>query len=742
MVSPSLVPELPQPLPPTTAPNSADEIAFFERVKKFLNNKSSFTEYLKLCNLFTQDLISKNVLVHNVEGFIGQNPDLMNWFKKFVGYDGLDQTIENKPIQNDVKVVLSNCRAFGPSYRLLPARETIKKCSGRDDMCRSVLNDEWASHPTWASEDSGFISHRKNAFEETLHRVEEERHDYDFNIETCLRTIQLLEPIVQQMKLMSDDERIHYKLPLGLGGQSEAIFQRVIKKIYDRTRGAQVVQDMFNRPTVVCPIILGRLKQKVDEWQAGQVSGPECEFFAILMIRQREWEKVWRDQTLKIFWKSLDHQGLSAKAENKRQFQPKTLHTDIQTKYEEQKRQRQLKWTSTPKYQFDYAFDDLEVIQDASHLLLTYLHHQHAGNSGDQLKVENFFKTFIPIFFGLDRESFQKRMADIYNDTPPNEEADDDAPAYEETAVQRGRRAVNGKKSNLLKSVLERGQHGKQGRKDKDSSSALESKESTPDVTSMDEDSVTPTDTPSEQPSRFDSAEHRWMENPTNGNSRNRHSHSFNEPFLRDTYSLYANLNIYCFMRMFELLYERLAHIKENEQQVHIDVQRSKALKPAIDLKIADKSPSEFFSDTSPSANYYHQILKKCEDIVKGDDEMGHVEETLRRFYMAHGWALYNFDKMLAAIVKFASQIPIHDTKDKSQDIINLYYRNRKENETTHQAEIDYRKQVEKLVKDGDIYRIFWVSYSAHGYLRTSENANVNVELVNAACYCTGLQER
>ncbi|MCJ1395289.1 Transcriptional regulatory protein sin3 [Xylographa bjoerkii] len=720
MPSPSLVPELPHPLPPTTTSgNAAEEIAFFDRVKKFLGNKSSFNEFLKLCNLFAQDLIDKNNLVMRVEGFIGQNPDLMGWFKKFVGYDGSDQVIENRPLQSESKVVLSNCRGLGPSYRLLPGREASKKCSGRDDMCRAVLNDQWASHPTWASEDSGFVSHRKNQFEEALHRIEEERHDYDFNIETCLRTIQLLEPIVQQIKLMSEEERIHYKLPIGLGGQSEAIFQRVIKKIYDRKLGSQLVTDMFQKPTVVCPIVLHRLKQKAEEWQAGQ----------------REWEKVWRDQTLKIFWKSLDHQGLSARAENKRQYQSKTLQNDILMKYEEQKRQRLLRYTTTPKYQFDFPFNDVEVIQDACHLLLTYLHHSHGAITGDVMKVDNFIKTFIPTFFGLDRDTFLKRMSDVNDDTPPSEEIEDEQPTYDEANVQRGRRAVNGKKGTLLRGVLERGQNGKQqGRKDKEGSSALESKESTPDITSVEEDSTTPVDTPSEHPSRLDIAEHRWMEYPATGNSRHRQNIAFNEVFVRDTFNLYANSHIYAFMRTFELLYERLARLKEDESQVHSIVQRAKSFKPAFDLKLADKSPSEFFSDTTANANYYIQILKKCEDIARGEDEMSHIEETFRRFYMVHGWALYNFDKMLSAILRFASTILGNDSKDKSGDIINLFYKNRKESETTFQTEIDYRKQAEKLSKEENPYRIGYNVSTRHVTMQVlkKEDRTFDIQDMNA----------
>lgn len=72
-------------------------------------------------------------------------------------------------------------------------------------MCRQILNDDWASHPTWASEDSGFIAHRKNQFEEALSRVEEERHDYDFNIEANSKVIQVLEPIAQSILAMNDE---------------------------------------------------------------------------------------------------------------------------------------------------------------------------------------------------------------------------------------------------------------------------------------------------------------------------------------------------------------------------------------------------------------------------------------------------------------------------------------------------------------------------------------------------------
>jgi paired amphipathic helix protein Sin3a len=122
-VSPTLTPIIPEPLAPTsTSSATSEELAFFDRVKKYIANKSTMNEFLKLCNLFSQDLIDRNVLVHKVSNFIGGNPDLMNWFKVFVNYEGGDEVIDNRPKAPTARVALSNCRGLGPSYRLLPKR--------------------------------------------------------------------------------------------------------------------------------------------------------------------------------------------------------------------------------------------------------------------------------------------------------------------------------------------------------------------------------------------------------------------------------------------------------------------------------------------------------------------------------------------------------------------------------------------------------------------------------------------
>ena len=75
------------------------------------------------------------------------------------------------------------------------------------------------SHPIFTSEDAGFVTHKKNIHEESLHKVEEERFEFDMNIEANLHTIALLEPIMKKLMIMTQEERRNFRLTEGLGGE-------------------------------------------------------------------------------------------------------------------------------------------------------------------------------------------------------------------------------------------------------------------------------------------------------------------------------------------------------------------------------------------------------------------------------------------------------------------------------------------------------------------------------------------
>ena len=170
-------------------------------------------------------------------------------------------------------------RHYGRTADFFSLQEAKVACSGRDEMCKSVLNDEWVCHPTWASEDSGFVAHRKNTYEEALHRSEEERHEYDFHIEAISRAIAVLEPYHAKITQISPEERPSAKVKVVLVGVNRAILYRIIKKIYGRDAGSDVFEALIESPGIAIPIVLSRLKQKEDEWK----------------IAQREWNKVWRE---------------------------------------------------------------------------------------------------------------------------------------------------------------------------------------------------------------------------------------------------------------------------------------------------------------------------------------------------------------------------------------------------------------------------------------------------------------
>lgn len=678
--SPTLTPALPEPMPPTTTTTpSQDELAFFDRVKKFIGNKNTMNEFLKLCNLFSQDLIDKQLLIYRAQSFIGGNQELFTWFKKFMGED--DEQQKSRPKTVNSRVSLSNCRSLGPSYRLLPKRERERVCSGRDELCRSVLNDEWASHPTWASEDSGFIAHRKNAFEEGLHRIEEERHDYDFNIEACNRTIQQLEPIANQLLTMKQEDRTNFVLPPGLGGQSETIYKRVIMKIYGREKGKDVIKELFAMPWSVVPVLLHRLKTKLEDWKAAQ----------------REWEKVWRDQTQKIFWKSLDHQSINVKQADKRHFQPKSLTNEIQVRYEEQKRLQTIQEIPQPDHQFLYSFQDEDVLCDVARLMLRFAD----NNTGaDFSKVPVFVKEFVPLFFSIDMAKFESRVHTSGRDTP--NDSGEDTPSPDDDVSQKSQ---NKKKGDLRRDVLD---PRSKSRKDKEDSLPSMSRDSTPEMASGNEDeNAVEGGNPNLRDERPSS---HWVEYSSLPTAFGDKEFEHEEPYRRVEYNMYANASIYCFFRMFVMLYERLLRLKENEDEVRRIITRAKEPKAAHRLKMMDKQPDDFFKDTSPSANYYQQVLDMFEDQIIGDVDMSFIEETLRRYYLQVGWQLYSFDRLLSSLVRFALAVMSQDNKDKSSEIYNLFKKDRVNDTTTHKNEISYRKAVEKYAKDADTYRITYVS--------------------------------
>ncbi|KAI0021174.1 hypothetical protein F4780DRAFT_739408 [Xylariomycetidae sp. FL0641] len=688
-LQPTLTPTAPAALPPLeTDEATPEQVAIFTELKKVLP-RYTFNEFIKLCNLVSQELIDIDKFLHETSKYLGQYPELFAGLKGLVREQGPAVTIvDNHPRPPTEKVSLSNCRGSGPSYRLLPRREKLKPCGGRDEMCNAVLNDQWASHPTWSSEDSGFVAHRKNAFEEGLHRVEEERHDYDYHIELNAKCIQLLEPIAQQMLNLPPQERDNFKMPEQLGGSSTSIYKRVLKKIYGPERGAEACNELFVEPYAVVPVILARMKQKDEEWR----------------FSHREWTKAWHAQTETMYQRSLDHRGITVKQNDKRNLSTKHLVDIIKTKHEEQRRLRNTR-NRVPRYQFAYELADEDVVLDLLRLMVLYSMHNGQHSTAEKERINEFFESFVPQFFDLAEERVQERLRDINRDSC-EEDTEEQLPA--ELTNGRTRR---GKKSDLLRGVLDPGRNGTKTRAQKEDSAASGSKETTPDVGSANDEEMA--DAP-EDGSPPDLANERWLPivprlyssgvtNPLLDADGELKADGF---FPRPWYNFFCNQTLYVFFSIFQTIYKRLKEVKDDKQGVLEEIARSKAKKPAKDLGIGINE-LDYFDENQP-ASFWPKTLELVEDYITGEVDETRYQDVLRHYYLQNGWKLYTILDLMKILSRLSLTCTSTDSKEKTPDLIQQYLNSRQQEETSYQTEISARKFAEKCIKDGDLFVICW----------------------------------
>lgn len=247
----------------------------------------------------------------------------MRWFRDFLGQGEVEAISYNvarteRP-QGDhaLEVDLSTAKRLGASYCVIPPSQEGLRCSGRTQLCREVLNDQWVSFPTW-SEDSTFVSSRKTQYEEHMYRCEDERFELDVVIETNASTIRVLEGVNKKLSRMNQEEIARYRLDDCLGGSSPVLHQRALRRIYG-DKAQDIIDGLKRNPVVAVPVVLRRLKAKEEEWREAQ----------------KGFNKIWREQNEKYYLKSLDHQGINFKQNDVKALRSKSLFNEIETLFDE-----------------------------------------------------------------------------------------------------------------------------------------------------------------------------------------------------------------------------------------------------------------------------------------------------------------------------------------------------------------------------------------------------------------------
>jgi paired amphipathic helix protein Sin3a len=275
-------------------------------------------------------------------------------------------------------------------------------------MCKSVLNDEWVSHPSFASDDGAWATVRKSPFEDALHRTEEERHEYDFHLDALARTIAALEPLAQRLAHVPLGERAAARVKTPLAGAGKALHARVVRKVYGRAAGADVLKALHETPALAVPVVLARLRQKEDEWKRARAA----------------WARVWREVDARAYPRSLDRRAADARAADKKACTPRALVVQIEAARAEARAQRgggDARGARGAHLRF--ALGDAGVLQDALKLCFGLLDRAPGMPLAERKKAEAFLRAFVPTLLGVDARTFNAGFGAV------RALVEDDAPA-------------------------------------------------------------------------------------------------------------------------------------------------------------------------------------------------------------------------------------------------------------------------------------------------------------------------
>ncbi|KAK0215615.1 histone deacetylase complex, SIN3 component [Armillaria fumosa] len=685
-----LKPSVSQEIPPafkterrhTLPPPPPDDSRFFDRVKQSLDSRESYNEFLKVINLFTQGIIDMGRLVKESRNFLAGDGELMRQFREILGWDekkerdyhifeqnqlfGMTRPIvagfQDRPTKMDMST------QYG-SYRKLHPSEAHVTCSGRDDMCRSVLNDEWVSHPTWTSEDPAMVSHKKNVFEEALHRSEEERHEYDFHIEAIVRTIAILEPISNKVAQLSPEERANFKLKPNLNGSAKAINHRVIKKIWGREAGLEVIQAMQDFPSQAIPQVLNRLKAKEEEWKRAQ----------------REWNKVWREVDARNYIKSLDHQSITFRSTDKKATSAKSFINQIEAAREEQMAKRAslidpLFARTRPSHQLEFVIDDMSVMQDGLKLTFSFLDRTQGQIAlTDRKRIEQLLRSFVPLFFVVDpvvfNNAFQVVQETVDSDVSDASDAEVSS-AGSSKGSGKGRQGGVGKAAGDLRKKLLKSEQAKSTiRKTRAQEAASPSLSRAP------------------SPAPADGS-------PSEGQQRR----------VKNTF--FTNTNFYVLLRLLEVMYTRLLKFRNISNQLATEGPQSKA--PTIVTGLSPQATAFIESMSDPNANashFYELMLESCERLFDNELEQPAFEEQIRlMFGVKEAYKIFTIDKLIGSIIK---QVQVILADSKSQELLETLKRDRSIPSLTTQDYLNSRHNTEKVLgPDENLFRIDWLPES------------------------------
>ncbi|XP_010462623.1 PREDICTED: paired amphipathic helix protein Sin3-like 6 [Camelina sativa] len=276
---------------------------------------------------------------------------------------------------------LSECTQCTPSYRLLPKDYAVEIPSYRNTLGKKTLNDHLVS-VTSGSEDYSFSHMRKNQYEESLFRCEDDRYEMDMLLGSVSSAITHVESLLEKM----NNNTISVDTNICIEKHLSAMNLRCIERLYG-DNGLDVMDLLKKNMHSALPVILTRLKQKQEEWA-------RC---------HSDFQKVWAEVYAKNHHKSLDHRSFYFKQQDSKNLSTKCLVAEIKDISEKRHQEDLLQAIAvrtmpsfTPDLEFDYC--DTQIHEDLYLLIKYYCEEICATEQSD--KVMKLWITFLEPMFG------------------------------------------------------------------------------------------------------------------------------------------------------------------------------------------------------------------------------------------------------------------------------------------------------------------------------------------------------
>nr|CAD1838271.1 unnamed protein product [Ananas comosus var. bracteatus] len=311
-----------------------------------------------------------------------------------------------KPIS---ELDLSNCQRCTPSYRLLPKNYPMPPASHRTELGATVLNDLWVS-VTSGSEDYSFKHMRKNQYEESLFRCEDDRFELDMLLESVNATIKRVEELIEKMH----DNSAKLEIPIHIEDHLTPLNLRCIERLYG-DHGLDVMDVLRKNADAALPVILTRLKQKQEEWS-------KC---------RADFNKVWAEIYAKNYHKSLDHRSFYFKQQDTKNLCTKALLAEIKEINEKKRKEDDVllaiaagnRRPIVPNMEFEYS--DLEIHEDL-YQIVKYSCEEVCTSSDQVEKAMRVWTSFLEPLLGVpprtqgkeDKEDMVKPKSATKNGNP------------------------------------------------------------------------------------------------------------------------------------------------------------------------------------------------------------------------------------------------------------------------------------------------------------------------------------